>query len=350
MIGQTLGHYQIEAQLGAGGMGVVYRATDGKLGRQVAIKVLPENFARDPERLARFEREARLLAALNHPNIAAIHGLEEADGVHYLVLELVPGKTMEGPLSLEETLNVARQIAEALEAAHDKGIVHRDLKPANIKITPEGKVKVLDFGLAKAMQGEPSSVGLSQSPTVSAGTEAGVVMGTAGYMSPEQARGAHVDKRADIWAFGCVLFEVLAGRRAFPGESFSDCVAAVLAKEPDWKTLPASTPRHIDTLLRRCLQKDPQKRLRDMGDARLELEEPSVAVSPASPRRFGRPLASVAFAAVGAILALGVTWLVWGRATQTRAPLVRFSVPLPPGDMVRPSTASSVVLSPDGTR
>jgi serine/threonine-protein kinase len=346
MIGQTLGHYRIEEQLGAGGMGVVYRATDSKLGRQVAIKVLPEKFAQDPERLARFEREARLLAALNHPNIAAIHGLEESGGVHYLVLELAPGKTLEGPLPVEEALQVCRQIAEALEAAHGKGIVHRDLKPANIKITPEGKVKVLDFGLAKAMQGEASSVNLSQSPTVSAGTEAGVVMGTAGYMSPEQARGAHVDKRADIWAFGCVLFECLAGRRAFPGESFSDCVAAVLAKEPDWETLPPSTPRHIDALLRRCLQKDPQKRLRDIGDARLELAE-APGVAPAEPVVRSAPrllLYAAAWLIAGAVVAGLIGWRVW---RQPPAPprVARFSISLPPNEVVL-----SVAISPDGKR
>jgi len=250
MIGQNLSHYLVEEELGKGGMGVVYRATDGKLGRQVAIKVLPESFAQDPERLARFEREARMLAALNHPNIAAIHGIEEDQGRRFLVLELVPGKTLEGPLPVEEALRVARQIAEALEAAHEKGIVHRDLKPANIKITPEGKVKVLDFGLAK-------TVGVSSSDatlTVEA-TREGTVMGTAGYMSPEQARGAPTDKRTDIWAFGCVLYEMLAGRKAFPGKTISDFIAAVLTGEPDWDALPASTPPNVQALLRRCLRR-----------------------------------------------------------------------------------------------
>ncbi|MBI1789026.1 MAG: serine/threonine protein kinase [Acidobacteria bacterium] len=235
MIGQTLGHYKIEEQLGAGGMGVVYRATDSKLGRQVAIKVLPERFAQDPERLARFEREARMLAALNHPNIAAIHGLEESGGTYYLVLELVPGKTLQGPLPLEEALPIAGQIAEALEAAHEKGIVHRDLKPANVKITPEGKVKVLDFGLAKPHLAGPEGEGSTVSVDA---TREGAILGTGSYMSPEQARGRPVDKRTDIWAFGCVLYEMLTGRRAFPGNTISDCMAAVLAREPDWDALP----------------------------------------------------------------------------------------------------------------
>lgn len=275
MTGHTLGHYRIEQKLGAGGMGVVYRATDSKLGRQVAIKVLPEALARHPERLVRFEREARMLAALNHPNIAAIYGLEECGGVHYLVLELVPGLTLaqriaEGPLSIGEALGVSRQIAEALEAAHEKAIIHRDLKPANVKITPEGKVKVLDFGLAKALQAPSSGdTDPSQSPTVTAeGTQLGVVLGTAAYMSPEQARGRPVDKRTDIWAFGCVLFESLARRRAFRGQTTSDCMAAVLAAEPDWDTLPASTPANIRALLRRCLEKDPRRRQYRLGFSR----------------------------------------------------------------------------------
>jgi serine/threonine-protein kinase len=350
MIDQTLGHYRIQDQLGAGGMGVVYCATDSKLGRQVAIKVLPEKFAKDPERLARFEREARLLAALNHPNIAAIHGLEEAGGVHYLVLEFVPGETLKGPLPLDQSLPIARQIAEALEAAHDKGIVHRDLKPANIKITPEGKVKVLDFGLAKAVQGESSaSVDLSQSPTVSLeGTREGVVMGTAGYMSPEQARGAPVDKRADIWAFGCVLYEALSGQRAFAGETLSDSVAAVLTQEPKWDALPASSPPSVQRLLRRCLQKDPRKRLRDIGDARLELEEPPATEPAAAPAPRARPtLLYGASLAAGALLSVGLGWILWHEAPQPPA-VARFTISLPPGEIVSPTSQNSVALSRDG--
>jgi len=345
MTGQTLGHYRIEEQLGAGGMGVVYRATDTKLGRQVAIKVLPESFAKDPERLARFEREARMLAALNHPNIAAIHGLEESGGTHYLVLELVPGKTLEGPLPVEEAVRVCAQIAEAFEAAHEKEIVHRDLKPANVKITPEGKVKVLDFGLAKPYRagadGEGSTVSVE-------GTREGTILGTAAYMSPEQARGSAVDKRTDIWAFGCVLYEILTGRRAFPGNTISDCLAAVLAKEPDWETLPETTPLHVRALLRRCLQKDLQKRLRDIGDARLELEEPSEA-APAEVRGVsGRRLALYAASCVllGGLVA-GI--VVWSLRPQGPPPAVaRFTISLPANEIVNPPSPS-VAISPDGT-
>ncbi|HVE66448.1 MAG TPA: serine/threonine-protein kinase, partial [Thermoanaerobaculia bacterium] len=236
MIGSTLGHYRIEGQLGAGGMGVVYLARDAVLRREVALKVLPDAFASDPERLARFEREAQLLASLTHPNIAAIHGMEQADAVRYLVLELVPGETLAerltgGPLPVDEALEVCRQIAEALEAAHEKGIIHRDLKPANVKITPAGKVKVLDFGLAKAFGPGPSDADLSQSPTITTGgTQQGVILGTAAYMSPEQARGKALDKRTDIWSFGCVLYEALTGRPAFVGETISDTMAGILTR------------------------------------------------------------------------------------------------------------------------
>jgi serine/threonine protein kinase len=239
MIGKTLGTFILEAQIGKGGMGEVYKAKDQKLGRDVAIKVLPEEFAKDAERVARFQREAKLLASLNHPNIAAIHGLEEADGTHFLVLELIEGDTLAdringGPIPVEESLKLALQIAEALEAAHEKGVIHRDLKPANIKVTPDGKVKVLDFGLAKAFAGEQAEVNLSHSPTLSeAATLQGVILGTAAYMSPEQARGKPVDKRADIWAFGTVLYEMLTGRRAFQGETVTETLAAILKGEPD---------------------------------------------------------------------------------------------------------------------
>ncbi|MFQ5816621.1 MAG: protein kinase [Terriglobia bacterium] len=279
MIGQTLGHYRILEKIGAGGMGEVYRAHDTKLARDVAIKLLPEAFAHDSERLARFEREARLLASLNHPNIAAIYGLEEADDVRYLVLELVPGQTLAerlvaGPLEVEEALGVCRQIAEALEAAHEKGIIHRDLKPGNVKVTPDGTVKVLDFGLAKAFAGEAAEIDLSQSPTISeAATRAGVILGTAAYMSPEQARGKPLDKRTDIWSFGGLLYEVLTARRAFAGETVTDTIAKILEREPDWQALSETTPPNIQFLLRRCLQKDPHRRWRDIGDARIELEE-----------------------------------------------------------------------------
>ncbi len=290
--GTHLGPYEIFAPLGAGGMGEVYRARDSKLNREVALKVLPDAFARDPERLARFEREAQLLASLNHPNIAAIHGLEEANRVRYLVLELAPGKTLAerlaaGPLPVEDALSIGRQIAEALEAAHEKGIIHRDLKPANVKVTPEGKVKVLDFGLAKAFEVEGGSTDLSSSPTVTGGgTRHGVILGTAAYMSPEQARGKPLDKRTDIWSFGCVLYEALTGRQAFPGETVSDTIAGILTRDADWQALPATTPTKILELLRRCLQKDAARRLRDIGDARIEIDEalePLSALSPAAP-------------------------------------------------------------------
>ncbi len=279
--GSRIGQYQVTARIGAGGMGEVYRATDTKLGREVAIKTLPTEVAADADRLARFRREAQLLASLNHPNIAAIHGLEEAAGIPYLVLELVEGEDLaqrlaRGPIPPDEAIDIARRIAEALEEAHDQGIVHRDLKPANVKLAPDGKVKVLDFGLAKAFTASaaPGSGGdLSQSPTlVQSGTQAGVILGTAAYMSPEQARGRAVDRRADIWAFGAVLWEMLAGRPLFSGETLSDIIAAVLTRDPVWTALPAATPSHVVRLLRRCLERDPRRRLQAIGEARIDLE------------------------------------------------------------------------------
>jgi serine/threonine-protein kinase len=288
------GKYKILEEIGRGGMGVVYKAEDIGLGRRVAIKVLPDIFAGDPERLARFEREAKLLASLNHPNIAAIHGLEGHEGKGFLVLELVEGQTLaerlhKGPLPVEEALEVCRQIAEGLEAAHEKGIIHRDLKPGNVKTTPEGKVKILDFGLAKAFHGQESTSGLAHSPTITNQmTQPGIVLGTAAYMSPEQAKGKAVDKRADIWAFGCVLYECLTGKRAFQGDTITETLAATLKNDPDWGALPADMPASIRILLRRCLQKDPGLRLRDIGDAWLEIDAP-VAYLPealAAPRRF----------------------------------------------------------------
>jgi len=280
--GTRLGPYEVAVQIGAGGMGEVYRARDTKLGRDVAIKVLPESVAKNPEHLARFRREAQLLAALNHPSVAAIYGIEDANGSHALVMELVEGPTLadriaRGPIPLEEALSIARQIADALEAAHDRGIVHRDLKPANIKLRPDGTVKVLDFGLAKATESPVAlSSDVSQSPTFTtpAMTQAGVILGTAAYMSPEQARGQRVDKRTDVWAFGCVVYEMLTGRAAFAGDTVSDLIAMVLAREPDLTALPAATPAAVRRLLRRSLDKDVRRRLRDIGDARLELDEP----------------------------------------------------------------------------
>ncbi len=279
MIGRSISHYKVTGRIGAGGMGEVYRARDSRLERDVALKVLPDVFAGDPDRLMRFEREARLLASLNHANIATIHGIEQ-DGSHrVLVMELVEGEDLsvrlaKGPMPLEEALQVARQIADALDAAHEQGVVHRDLKPANIVLTPDGNVKVLDFGLAKAVEGDASNSGLSQSPTVlgNSPTVAGVILGTAAYMSPEQARGKRVDRRADIFAFGCVLFEMLTGRQTFSGETVSDTLAAVLRAEPEWGALPTDTPSAIVRLLRRCLNKDPKQRLRDIGEARIAIE------------------------------------------------------------------------------
>jgi serine/threonine protein kinase len=276
-IGQKIAHYSIVGNLGKGGMGEVYQAKDQKLGRDVAIKVLPEEFARDTDRVARFQREAKLLASLNHPNIAAIHGLEESDGTTFLVLELVEGETLahlvkKGPIPVEESLKLALQIAEALEAAHEKAVIHRDLKPSNIKVTPEGKVKVLDYGLAKAYAGDQSDLDLSHSPTISvAATRMGIIMGTAAYMSPEQAKGKDVDKRTDIWAFGCVLYEMLTGRAAFSGKDVTDILAAVIRAEPEWSSLPANLHWRLREVLERCLKKDARDRYHDICDVKVDL-------------------------------------------------------------------------------
>jgi serine/threonine-protein kinase len=332
---QTVAHYRIVAKIGEGGMGEVWRATDTKLGRDVAIKILPESFAGDPDRIARFQREAQILAALNHPNIAAIYGIENANGTSVLVMELVEGDTLEqriarGPIPPEEALGVAKQIAEALEAAHERGIVHRDLKPANVKITPEGRVKVLDFGLAavpeRATAADPRS-----SPTLTMrGTQAGVIVGTASYMSPEQAAGLAVDKRADIWSYGVVLWEMLCGRRLFDAETISHTLADVLRAEIDLKALPAGTPAVARTLLGRCLQRKLTRRLRDIGEARIALEEyledPAAAEAPA--QTVGRRSGVSGWIAAGmlaAVLAV-VGWIhfrekagVAGGAAQHRA-------------------------------
>ena len=302
--GTRLGSYEILSAIGAGGMGEVYRARDTRLGRDVAIKVLPPNFVNDEERLARFQREARILAALNHANIATIYGLEQSGAVICLVMELVPGETLAermrgGPLRVDEALKIAIQIAEALEAAHEKNIIHRDLKPANVKVTPEGKVKVLDFGLAKAFEGDEASVDIDNSPTLSrAATLQGVIQGTAAYMSPEQARGKTVDKRTDIWAFGVVLCEVLTGRSLFSGETVSDILAEVIAREPDLSALPAF-PRSI---VERCLRKDPRERWQAIGDVRIALQEgpPKVALA-------ARKKQTMLPWAIAAILALTLT-------------------------------------------
>jgi Tol biopolymer transport system component len=337
---ETITHYRITAKLGEGGMGAVYRATDTKLNRDVAIKVLPEAFAQDADRMARFGREAQVLASLNHPNIAAIYGVEE----RALVLELVEGPTLaeriaKGPIPLDEALAIARQIAEAFEYAHDKGIVHRDLKPANVKVTPEGRVKVLDFGLAKAISGDGVSADPANSPTLTMrATVAGVILGTAGYMAPEQAKGKGVDKRADIWAYGVVLYEMLTGGRLFAGETVSDTLAAVLTKEPDVERVPAP----VRKLLRSCLEKDPKRRLRDIGDAwRLLEEAPAAAATAPSRSRLGS-----AWVGVSGVLAVAaaVLALVHFREAPPPRPVVRFSVPPPPKNVF----GSWLAVSPDG--
>ena len=358
--GTVLGQYEITGAIGAGGMGEVYQAHDTKLGRDVAIKVLPEAFAHDPDRLARFQREAKMLAALNHPAIATIYGLEQTNGTSYLVMELVSGETLqqrlarEGRSPIEDALGICRQIAEALEAAHEKGIVHRDLKPANVKLTAEGKVKVLDFGLAKAFASGESGNDPSNSPTLSAaGTIQGVILGTAAYMSPEQARGKAVDKRTDVWAFGCVLYELLTGKQAFQGDTVTEILAAVLRGEPDWSTLPAATPTKVRDLLRRCLQKDKALRLRDAGDASIEIQEalatPSVGATVNGPatRAWGQAIVLSLAVLVGAVV---VGFSVWNRKpTAPPAPraVTRFTITLPPGQQL--ADVGALALSPDGT-
>jgi len=334
--GHRLGPYEILAPIGAGGMGEVYRARDTKLGREIALKVLPEVFSRDPERLARFEREARLLASLNHASIGAIHGLENFDGVRFLVLELIPGETLEerlsrGPLPLRAALDLCRQIAEALEAAHEKGIIHRDLKPANIKILEDGKVKLLDFGLAKGFIEESRPHDSTVSPTItSGGTRHGVILGTAAYMSPEQARGKPVDKRTDVWSFGCVLFEMLGGQKPFSGETVSDTIARILEREPDWRALPPTTPVKIRDLLLRCLRKDARQRLHDAADARIEIEEAlnepaqkkDIALAAGVPRS-ARSIGIVAAIAAAVLLGVLLGWAWHGGAAQIGARLTQ---------------------------
>ena len=353
MTGKMLAHYQVTDKLGAGGMGEVWRARDTRLHRDVALKFLPAVFANDPERLARFEREAQLLAQLNHSNIGAIHGLEESDGVRFLVLEYVPGETLRGPLPLAEIPPIVNQLIDALEEAHEKGITHRDLKPANIKITPDGKVKVLDFGLAKALAGDAMDQVASNSPTLAASalTRGGMLLGTAAYMSPEQARGRPVDKRSDIFAFGSVLYEILTGKQAFGGETISDSLAAILKNEPDRALLPALTPAALRRLLDRCLEKDPKRRLRDIGEARMLLEVSSGAAPEAGPggparARGPAPLLVVAAGAVAASLAAATLAVIHFRETPPETPVSRFEIPAPE----KTSFNASPVISPDGRR
>jgi eukaryotic-like serine/threonine-protein kinase len=359
--GTRLGPYEILSALGAGGMGEVYRARDTKLDRAVAIKILPEAFAADTERIARFQREAKTLASLNHPNIAHIHDLEESNGVRALVMELVEGEDLSqriarGAIPVAEALPIAKQMADALEAAHEQGIIHRDLKPANIKVRPDGTVKVLDFGLAKAMTGDIASPDLTNSPTeTNWDTRHGVILGTAAYMSPEQARGKPVDKRADIWAFGCVLFEMLTRRAPFARETLTDTLAAIVERDPGWDTLPRSTPDRIRELMRRCLQKDPQRRLRDIGDARHDLDDAiagathptALAVAPSS----RLPWAMAAIGGLVTIVAVGaLAWIVLTQDKQTAPRISRTTIAASGATAVTPNGNRSLVMTPDGTR
>ena len=365
MTERPLGGYHLKALLGAGGMGEVYRAHDPKLGRDVAIKVLPQEFTSDPDRLARFEREARMLAALNHPNICGIYGLEEVDGVRFLVLELVDGKTLAETVSertardagtalpVHEALTVARQIAEALEAAHDKGVVHRDLKPANVKITPAQVVKVLDFGLAKNLGNDRPSPDLTH---VASGADGvgGPPLGTAAYMSPEQARGLPVDKRTDIWAFGVVLFEMIAGRRPFRGDGVTDTLAAILKTDPDWSELPDGVSPDLVRLLRRCLEKDPRRRVQSMGDARVQIEEllggaGDQSASPTAWRiaraRTGNAQRAIPWS-IAAIATATALILALSIIQRPQAPPFSFAVVPPPGASL--ATEEAPIISPDG--
>jgi eukaryotic-like serine/threonine-protein kinase len=364
--GTRIGGYEILTLLGSGGMGEVYRARDARLGRDVAIKILPADVAADHDRLARFEREAQVLASLNHPNIAHIFGVDDSTGAPALVMELVDGPTLadriaKGPVPLDEALPIAKQIAEALEAAHDRGIIHRDLKPANIKVRDEGSVKVLDFGLAKAFDPAASAVGgATMSPTLSMhATQAGIILGTAAYMSPEQARGKAVDRRADIWAFGCVLYEMLTGRQTFAGDSVTDLLSSVTRDEPDWSALPAATPPAIRTLLRRCLQKDPQKRLPHIGVVRVEIDDGQPGLTPETPSTLSADIARRRsrwpwLSTLALLLVLGgavALWAPWRPSTPS-TPLtpMRFVIPLP-GKGLAPTTIDRLLtISDDGTR
>lgn len=364
--GSTVGPYVVERELGRGGMGVVFLAKDSRLDRLVAIKALPPALAGDPDRLARFEREAKVLASLNHPGVAAIHGLEESAGHRYLVLEFVEGETLadrlaRGPIPVDEALPLARQIAEALEAAHEKGVIHRDLKPGNIMVTPEGAAKVLDFGLARAgNESASTSIGPGASPisptitspaVVHSPTIPGAIMGTAGYMSPEQARGKPIDKRSDIFSFGCVLYEMLSGRQPFPGETVTDAIGALLHREPDWSLLPADAPTRLRELLASCLIKDRKNRLHDIADARLAIERagqeaPSVAVEHRRPVRERVAWGLVVLAACAVVVA----WSTRGSGSGSGvARPVRFAVPAPPGLSISPESVDCAI-SPDGQR
>ena len=363
MMGKLLAHYEITAEIGKGGMGEVYQATDTKLGRDVAIKVLPEEFAKDAERVARFQREAKLLASLNHPNIAAIYGLEESDGTHFLVMELIEGQTLAdrikaGAIPVEEALKLALQIAEALEAAHEKGVIHRDLKPANIKVTPDGKVKVLDFGLAKAYAGDPENLNLSNSPTLSdMATQQGVILGTAAYMSPEQARGKPVDKRTDIWAFGCVLYEMLTGKAAFQGEDVTEILAAVVKSSVNLDLLPMNIHPRIREVIIRCLQKEQKKRYSGIGDAQYEIEgvladpggvfvRPTMATKPR--RALSLKLPWVVASIILSLIVAGVA--VWKLKPHEPKQVMRFDYELPESQQFTETSLQLLTVSPDGSQ
>src|SRR5262245_27224922 len=367
--GMRLGVYEVTAQIGEGGMGQVFRAHDPRLNRDVALKILPDAVASDPDRMARFTREAQTLAALNHAHIAQIHGLEESGGVRALVMELVEGEDLShrigrGRISLADALPIAKQIAAALEAAHEQGIIHRDLKPANVKVRPDGTVKVLDFGLAKAM--EPTggaSPHVTRSPTTStpAMTQAGMILGTAAYMSPEQAKGRAADRRSDVWAFGVVLYEMLTGQNPFKGEDVSDTLAFILTREPDWATLPEDTPPPIRRLLRRCLEKDRTRRLDSAAAARLEIEEalaPSAVdgvTTPLVPARaaWSRTIPwTLAALMLGLAIAVVLLWAPWRAEKPVDRPVARLDVDLGTDvSLPPPSTfGSSIAISPDGTR
>ena len=360
--GVRLGSYEIVSVIGAGGMGEVYRARDTALNRDVAIKIIPDLFAGDPERLARFSREAQTLASLNHPNIAHVYGLEGAG----LVMELVDGEDLaerisRGALPLEDVLSIGTQIADALDAAHERGIVHRDLKPANIKVRADGVVKVLDFGLAKARDAGTSASADSNSPTILSPTfrsdvsQQGVILGTAAYMSPEQAKGKPVDKRTDVWAFGCVLFEMLTGKRAFPGDNLTEILAAVVRGEPDWSALPASTPSSVQRLLRRCLSKDLKDRLSDIGVARLEIRDATdvsrAAGTPSELQSARRASVSWSMLAAGlvagAVIAGMVAWRMW--PVPTSLPALKLTIEWPENVTWDGPSGPGVAISPDGT-
>ena len=360
-VGDRLAHYDVTALIGEGGMGQVYQATDTKLNRQVALKILPEAFATDPDRLARFQREAQVLASLNHPGIAAIYGIEEQDDTRALVLELVEGPTLadrisKGPIPLDEALPIAKQIAEALEAAHEAGVIHRDLKPANSKVKDDGTVKVLDFGLAKALQPDASDVSASMSPTISltaAATQMGMVIGTAAYMAPEQAKGKAVDKRADVWAFGAVLYEMLVGQKPFTGKDVSDTLAAVLRIDADLDALPADTPLRLRQVLRACLQKEPKDRIRDIGDVSLAMDGTFDAPtpethSPATPLQlqvWQRPI-PLALAVLALVAITGLA--VWSLIRPAPQAVSRFEIPLRAEETFTGFGRHMVAVSPDG--